>query len=302
MGLAVGRFAGQYRKGFAVGDHALQAGLRAPGGTCRFGNGAAKTHDPVLAVGLPSWREAQKLARQLNEPTILYPGGAWLARSGALGPFSLPDPELAELDTLFEAACKRRITEAERRPAQSFGMVNYGETNHINSEIDAAVAFYLQWARTGQRKWLDAALDWSLHNQNINVCQASPNPRGIGIHHSHCPSDRNNGGLTPTHAWVRGQLSRHCLTGDQRSLIVADLAGRAFDRNATAEGQLFDGGNRRGEIGSRAYGRADWALCELYGATGNPAYLDTMGRLNAYLANSLRPDGALSASHDDNGV
>jgi len=101
---------------------------------------------------------------------------------------------------------------------------------------------------------------------------------------------------------VRGQLSRHCLTGDQRSLIVADLAGRAFDRNATAEGQLFDGGNRRGGIGSRAYGRADWALCELYGATGNPAYLDTMGRLNAYLANSLRPDGALSASHDDNGV
>lgn len=302
VGVAVRRFAEQHRKGFAVSDDTLRVDLWAPGGACRFGNGAAKTHDLVLAVGLPSWREAQLLSRQLNEPTILYPGGAWLARSGALGPFSLPDPELAELDRLYEAACERRITEAERRPDRSFGMVNYGETNHINSEIDAAVAFYLQWARTGQRKWLDAALDWSLHSQDIDVCQASPNPREIGIHHNHYPSDHNNGGLTLTHTWVRGQLFRYYLTGDQRSLIVADLAGRAFDRNATAEGRLFDGGNRRSGIGSRAYGRADWALCELYEATGNPAYLDTMERLNGYLAASLRPDGALPASHDGNGV
>ncbi len=302
IGLAVRRFAEQFRKGFVVDDHALRLDLWAPGESRRFGNGAAKTHDVRLAFGMAGWKDAQQLARQVNEPTFLYPGGKWLAESGALGPFSLPDDSLADLDKFYEAACERRLSEAERRPDRSFGLVDYGETNHINSEIDAAVALYLQWARTGQRRWLDAALDWSRHSQDIDVCQASPNPREIGIHHNHYVSDHNNGGLTLTHTWIRGQLFRYYFTGDQRSLLVADLAGRAFRRNMTAEGQLFDGGNRREGIGSRAYGRADWALCELYQATGNPACLDTMTRLNAYLAASLRPDGALPASHDANGV
>lgn len=300
--LTVRRFAEQFRKGFVVDDHALRVDLWAPGESRRFGNGAAKTHDVRLAFGVPGWKDAQEMVRQLNESTILYPGGKWLAESGALGPFSLPDDSLADLDKLYEAACERRLSEAERRPDRSFGMVDYGETNHINSEIDAAVALYLQWARTGQRKWLDAALDWSRHSQDIDVCQASPNSREIGIHHNHYVSDHNNGGLTLTHTWIRGQLFRYYLTGDQRSLVVADLAGRAFRRSMTAEGQLFDGGNRRGGIGSRAYGRADWALCELYQATGNSTCLDTMARLNAHVAASLRPDGALPASHDGSGV
>jgi len=300
MTLAVRRFWQQFAKGIEVSDDAVRIELWSPmAAPRRFGRGAAKTHNILLSF---EGSDPAQLAAQFEYPPVLYPGAQWYFDSVGLGNFPIPSEKHAQIDAIFEYAVGRRITEQQRRASTSYDMVHYGDINHINSEIDAHKAFFMQWARTGDRKWLDFALDWSLHSQDIDVCHYSPNPREIGIHHSHYPSDHNNGGLTLTHTWIEGQLFRYYLTGDRRTLLAADLAGRAFSRSMLPSGQMFDGGRKGGGIGSRAYGRACWALGELYRATHNPRYLSAMRKLLSYLTAGLREDGAVPASHNGAGV
>ncbi|MBT3379785.1 MAG: hypothetical protein HN742_17485 [Lentisphaerae bacterium] len=297
--LANRRFWQQFSKAVRLDADAITVDLWAPeGGTRRFGNGAAKTHALVLDF---SGAAPADQAAAFETPVILDPGSDWYATSRGLGEMPVPSSETARMDALYEQACQRRLTERERRWKSSYGMVNFGDIGHINSEIDAHVALFLQWGRTGDRKWLDFALDWALHSQDIDVCHHSANPRQVGIHHSHYPSDHNNGGLTLTHTWIRGQLFRYYLTGDRRSLMAAEKAGRAYAVNMLATGQAFDAGRLGGGIGSRAYGRACWALAELYQTNRNPRHLKTMRQLLSYLAASLREDGAVPASHDGAG-
>ena len=298
--VAVRRFWQQFAKGIDVSDGGVRIELWSPeAGSRRFGRGAAKTHNILLSFGDG---DPSQLAAAFEYPPVLYAGAQWYFDSVGLGDFPIPSEKHAQIDAIFEYAVGRRIADQPRRADTSYDMVHYGDIGHINSEIDAPKALFMQWARTGDRKWLDFALDWSLHSQDIDVCHYSPNPREIGIHHSHYPSDHNNGGLTLTHTWIEAQLFRYYLTGDRRTLLAADLAGRAFSRSMLPSGQMFDGGRKGGGIGSRAYGRACWALGELYRATHNPRYLDAMRRLLTYLAASLREDGAVPASHDGAGV
>jgi len=299
--VAVRRFWQQFAKRLTLSDRELRVELwTSKASPRRFGRGAAKTHSVLLAFHSDDVSPGA-IAAKFEQPPTLHPGPAWYVASRAMGRFPLPSASHAEIDTLYEYALNRRLHEQQRRAHNSFGMVHYGDIGHINSEIDAHKAFFIQWARTGERKWLDFALDWALHSQDIDVCHYSPSPREIGIHHSHYAPDHNNYSLTLTHTWIEGQLYRYYLTGDRRSLLAADLAGRAFSRSMLTTGQMFDAGRKGGGIGSRAYGRACWALCELYRATRNPRYLWAMKRLNGYLIASLRPDGAVPAGHDGGG-
>jgi prenyltransferase beta subunit len=302
--VAVRRFWQQFAKGLSVSDEGFRVELWSPeAAPRRFGRGAAKTHHVLVHVaddGATPDTVARRVA-DFEHPPTLYPGAEWYLQSLGMGHFPIPSEQHATMDALYERALNRRFEEQRRRADVSYGMVHYGDINHINSEIDAYKAFFMQGGRTGERKWLDFALDATLHSQDIDVCHYSPNPREVGIHHSHYPSDHNNGGLTLTHTWIEGQLFRYYLTGDRRSLMAADLAGRAFSRSMLTSGRMFDGGKEGGGIGSRAYGRACWALCELYRATHNPRYLWAMKRLTGYLIESLRDDGAVPASHDGAG-
>ncbi|MCK5801316.1 MAG: hypothetical protein KAI66_00720 [Lentisphaeria bacterium] len=300
--VAVRRFREQFSKALAINDSSVRIELWAPGaGARRFGQGSSKTHQILFDFSADSIVRAEHVAKLLDTPAALFPGERWYATSEALGRYAIPSSQNAYFDTVYERSLQRRIDERERKEKTSYGMIAYGDIGHINSEIDAQVAFFLQWARTGERKWLDFALDWALHAQDVDVCQYSANPRQIGIHHSHYPSDHNNGGLTLTHTWIRGILFRYYLTGDRRSLENAALAANAVRRSVQADGQLFDGGTPGAGIGSRAYGRVSWALCELYRATNDPALLKLLERTNGFLARGLHADGAVGASHDGGG-
>ncbi len=296
--IGVRRFWQQFAKGLSVSNEGFRVELWSPGAPPRrFGRGAAKTHQILMSFG----DDANIAASDFEHPPTLYPGAQWYFDSLGMGHFPIPSDEHAEMDAIYEAALVRRFAEQERLAATSYDMVHYGDINHINNEIDANKAFFMQWARTGERKWLDFALDWALHSQDIDVCHYSPDAREIGIHHSHYPSDHNNGGLTLTHTWIEGQLFRYYLTGDRRSLMAADLAGQAFSRSMLTSGQMFDAGKKGAGIGSRAYGRACWALCELYRATHNPRYLWTMKRLTGFLIDGLAEDGAVGVNHAGSG-
>ena len=303
IGVAVRRFWQQFAKRLVLSDTELRIELWTPAAEPRrFGRGAAKTHEVLLAFGPESPEAFRQALPNFETPPVFHPGPPWYAQSLGMGRFPLPSDGHRDMDAIYAYALDRRISERERLASASCGMVNYGDIRHINSEIDAHKAFFLQWARTGERRWLDFGLDWALHSQDIDVCHYSPNPRETGIHHSHYPSDHNNGSLTLTHTWIEGQLLRYYLTGDRRSLLAADLAGRAFARSMDGDGRLFDAGNPSHGIGSRGYGRACWALCELFRATRNPRYLRAMEKLNGYLSRSLRDDGAVPASHGADGV
>lgn len=304
LSVAVRRFPQQFAKRLVLTDRELRLELWTPvAKPRRFGRGAAKTHDLLLgcsdgtttAAGSASWANA------FEHPPMLWAGAEWTAASGGIGSFAVPSLRNADLDGIFQWTLDYRMQERERRGATSYGMVHFGEISHINNEIDANKAFFLQWLRTGERSWLEFALDWAQHSQDIDVCHYNPNPRRIGIHQTHYNPDHNNGRISLTHSWIEGMLLRYYLTGDRRSLMTADLTGRAFVRSIHTDGRLFDAGNPSGGMGSRGYGRACWALCELYRATHNPRYTWAMKRLLTYLTAGLREDGAVPASHDGGG-
>jgi prenyltransferase beta subunit len=300
MVLCVRRFWQQFAKRLEVSDAGLRVELWTPRGKARrFGQGAAKTHELLLCWGVPDAQAAAAQAAEFESPAALWPGGRWVVDTRAMGEFPLPGAH-PDMDAIYDYALRRRMIERERGTA-SYDMVNFGDIGHINSEIDAHKAFFVQWARTGNREWVDFALDWAQHSQDMDVVHFGP-PRELGIHHMHYADDHNVGRLSLTHTWIEGQLLRYYLTGDRRSLVAADMAGRAFCRSMYPTGQMFDAGQLSFGMGSRGYGRACWALCELNRVTHNPRHVEAMRRLLGYLAASMREDGAVPGSHDAAGV
>lgn len=159
--LAVRQFANSPSRTLLLADHVATGKGTGNGGPMVFG----------LGFGLPSPWDAQRFSRRLDEPVLLHPGPVWLARSGGLGGFPLPDEDTAELESLFDPR-------------------------------DAA-ALFLQWARTGRRRWFDAALE------------------------DHSP-------------WIPGLVSRYLFTGERQALERARRLAAGGGQGSWALTDLYE--------------------------------------------------------------
>jgi hypothetical protein len=218
------------------------------GGVYTFKVGLARTHELWAALfrGEPDAAALGDFFRAAEEPLLATCEPGYVSATQALGDFPPADPEKYDgydswLSRALDAQLKRRIAERE------FGMLNYGDwygertVNWGNLEYDLAHGLFLQYLRTGDRRFFLRAEQAARHHIDVDVVHAvNPllkNPFGsppvvgdIWLHscnhtggyyeNAPLPVDRTyqmGHSQNFGHVWVGGDLEYYYLTGDRRA-------------------------------------------------------------------------------------
>lgn len=253
------------------------------GGNCggyKLRQGMTKTHEVWLGV--------DGSAPPLDRPLFAAASPRWYADSGAFGEISVADakrPVVAEYDRKVEATLDAYLANRERN--REFGQFNFGDwwgeraINWGNIEYDTQHAFFLQFARSGDRRFLLAGDEAETHNRDIDTVHDHAKPERVGRVYAHCighvgdyleksPLPGRNqgtarGGFSVSHTWCEGHMDHYFLTGDRRSFETGRLIA---DHYGTWRMQNYDFSNGRD---------AGWHLIltmAVYRATGDPFYLN----------------------------
>lgn len=231
-------------------------------GMYSFKIGVARTHElwatffggPANAEGLSAF------FRAAEEPLLAACEPLHVSETLALGDFPPADPSKydgydAWLDRALGAQLRRRLAERE------FGMLNYGDwygerqVNWGNLEYDLAHGLFLQYLRTGDRRFFLRAEQAARHHIDVDTVHAvNPhlqNPWGrapivgdIWLHacnhtggyyeNAPLPVDRTyqmGHSTNYGHVWVGGDLEYYYLTGDRRAWDVGVQIADAMAAN-----------------------------------------------------------------------
>ena len=260
-----------------------------------FKVGVAKTHE-LWVNYFPGKPDADKLSQffqAAEDPLLAVCEPAYVSQTKAAGELPPADPEKyagydAWLDRALEAHLKRRDEVRE------YGMLNYGDwygersVNWGNLEYDLAHGLFLQYLRTGDRRFYLRAEQAARHHIDVDVVHAvNPhlkNPWGdpprVGDVWLHCLN--HTGGYyddSPLpvsrtyhmghstnfgHVWVSGDLDYYYLTGDRRALEVSrEIADAMASHMPTRYGTHI-----------RALGWPMILVLDAYAATGDEKYLE----------------------------
>ena len=258
-------------------------------GVYRFREGLSKTHTVYIGQDIPS------LPLPISQAPV-----EWYCDSGAFGEIPAIKADLfadyeAKISQGFEGYLKNR------EDGREYGMLNFGDWwgerrwNWGNSEYDTAFAFFLQWARSGDRRWFEEACRAALHHRDIDTCHASADPVNLGGVYAHCIGHTGDyypdgfrqgaisrGNFSVSHTWVDGFLLHHFLTGDARSLETARLVADRYDRHYIRN---YDFTNCR---------NTGWHLIHsmaMYHATGDRFYLNGAHIIVERTLERQTPDG-----------
>ncbi len=168
------------------------------------------------------------------------------------------------------------------------GMMDYGdhllrrdelwgrEDFFANNEHDFGYTLFLQYARTGHRRFLDQALASWQHWMDVDTVHHSDNPAEVGgwrmhgAYHVLYPPGSDTS-VSTSHVWAEGPVHFYLLTGHPAAREAVQMLGDYLCRacEAAADGQ-------HSEIytsGDRSRGWPLVALCALYEAFGEERYL-----------------------------
>lgn len=269
---AVRDFAPQFPKTLQADARQCRIELYAAGAAEPFDwdQGLAKTHDLLLDFAPPA--AAGAAVEAWEQPLFAVAPPAWYCTSGAFGDLAPFDWDLfPDYETLTQASGDKSI-KSMTTGMRHWGDFYYGgpykgKNSYVNLEYDMPHNFLVQFARTGQRKYLDAARRMARHQADIDTNHHT----GWQWKHSprHTETQAEFG-----HTFTRGLLEHYFFTGERRSFEAALTLGRFFAQDIRHPRSL---GNER-QIG--------WALISLlpvYEATWDPVFFeaarDTVNRL-----------------------
>ena len=222
------------------------------------------------------------------EPLAVVVPPAWYESSGALGPMvAKHGNEYAAWDAAMERcfADHLRIKEAKRE----YGFFNWGdwhgerEINWGNNEYDLPHALFMQFARTGDRRYYHLALEGARHQADVDCVHAYPDPAYVGCNVEHSISHTGtwsekgargwsypySGGAMAYngHTWSEGMCDAWHLAGDERSMEAAQGLGEHI---------VYGMVPRFKSLGTheRSAGWSLIAILAIYRATLDPLYLD----------------------------
>ncbi len=278
-----------------------------------FRVGEAKTHDVLIHFHGPG-ETAQAIHDRftiLNRPPFAVADTAWYANSAALGPFA---PRQAGVTDAYDTMVGATLDPINRDPRslltkneqydffgwQDFGdvLLDYegdasGANGHTNLKYNFNYGMWLQYLRTGDRRWFDFAYRAGRHisDQDIlwvrfptQVHFANNSYFGHSYHsqQGHTNPNRNTGGLSVNVAYgPPGNFLQYFLTGDmwarEGALAISDSVRWRLNNNQFIIGNYnVTFGNGQGYIGSRArtYANGVWIMVDAFNATGDTTYLD----------------------------
>jgi len=257
--------------------------------------GAAKTHELWIRylAGKPDADKLREFFRAAEDPLLATCKPAYTSTTKAASEFPPADPKkYAGYDDALEHALNGHLERRDR--AREYGMLNYGDwygergVNWGNLEYDLAHGLFLQYLRTGDRRWFLRAEQAARHHIDVDVVHATnpllrnpwgPPPR-VGDVWLHCVG--HTGGYYDDaplpvsrtyqmghstnfgHVWVSGDLDYYHLTGDRRARDVAiEIADAMASHMPTQYGTHI-----------RALGWPMILVLDAYEATGDKKYLD----------------------------
>ena len=274
--------------------------------------GVAKTHR-VWAMpfdGPPQPNSLGDFFRAAEQPLLAQCTPARVTATGVLGTAPPADPRKYHgydgwLDQMFTKHLDAQQSNREN------GMLNFGDWYHVekfgggwgNQEYDTSHCFFVQYLRTGDRRYFDRARQGADHLMDVDVVHAvNRHIRGLDHHgqpqpgHIWTHSVGHTGGYYDRapleaawwyqlgmlqnrgHLWLGGLFDDYLLTGNRRALDVARMAA---DRVASEGGRYSD---HLREIG--------WPLNLLmtaWEATGDDRYLVAAHRHWHMLRDHLNP-------------
>lgn len=166
---------------------------------------------------------------------------------------------------------------------RAYGMLNFGDApdqNYTtqgrgsgmlvwsNNEYDFPHACALQYARTGERRFLDYNIAAVSHWMDVDVCHFSNDPLLVGGQWEHTARHCENGVMVCSHEWVEGLLDYYHFTGDERGLNTALSIGENVLR--LLDTPMYQ---KPGEINARETGWALRSLTALYVETGDEKWV-----------------------------
>jgi hypothetical protein len=249
-------------------------------GGYKLRQGMTKTHEV--------WLGLDGSAPPLDRPLFAAAPPKWYADSGAFGELTV-----ADLDRAVVSDYDKKVTETldaylkNRDRNREFGQFNFGDwwgeriINWGNIEYDTQHAFFLQFARSGDRRFLQAGEEAETHNRDVDTVHYHAKADRVGGVYAHCighvgdylaksPLPGKNqgtarGSFTVSHTWCEGHMEHYFLTGDRRSL---ETARKIADHFGTQRMVNYDFSNCRD---------SGWHLIltmAVYRATGDPFYLN----------------------------
>jgi len=265
------------------------------GGVHTFKVGVARTHElwAVCYAGAPDVAKLAHLFQATEEPLVATPDPKGSCASKALGEFPPADPSKylgydAWLDRALEAHLRIRQQKRE------YGMLNYGDwygerrVNWGNIEYDLAHGLFVQYLRTGDRRFYLRAEQAARHHMDVDVVHATnpllKNPWGpppqvgeIWLHSMNHTGGYYDDKRLPVertyqmghstnfgHVWVSGDLDYYYLTGDRSAREVAVQMADAMARHCPT-----DYGTH-----IRSLGWPMILLLSAFDATGDKKYLE----------------------------
>jgi len=226
--------------------------------------GLSKTHELLLSAGAEGPRRQLELTA-FQQPRFGVAPADWYCASrglGVLAPYSLS--RYPQYETEVEAAADLMVRE---RP---YGMRHFGDNyfggpyKGINSfqdlEYDVSYNFFMQFARTGARKYLDTGIVQARHGGDIDM----KHDAGPQWKHSprHTTTEAELG-----HVFLRGLVASTWLTGDPEGLENAKILGDWLIKVVS---------NPRSQGNERQIGWSLYALTGIYEATWDDRYLQAM--------------------------
>ena len=236
-------------------------------------------------------------------PIVAVVDRDWYAKTGAVPGVTLKsDKRFDSWDAKRIAGFREHMISKEKQ--REYGFLNYGDwygergCNWGNNEYDTAKSLFATFARTGHRDMQRLAIATALHQADVDVVHAYPDPYYVGGQGNHTiahtgfygqkpsasvPNGRRGTWSTPYnwavaatngHTWVGGVLDAWRYAGSARSLDAAFAQGEHITWCMSPNFQ---------KLGSheRSAGWSLTAICMLAESTNDPEYLEAAKRIVA---------------------
>ncbi len=260
-------------------------------GVFTFKIGAARTHELWVTFfsGAANAEKLTQFFRMAEDPLLATCSPQYVSSTKALGEFPPADPtKYFGYDSWMDRALKTHLETRDRK--RYYGMLNYGDwwgergVNWGNLEYDLMYCMFIQYLRTGDRRFFLRGEQASRHHVDVDVIHASdpklkraPRVGEIWAHsvghtggyYYDAPLPASNTyqrgwNQNLGHVWIGGDLINYYLTGDRQARDVALMAADTMVAQCpTPYGDHI-----------RAIGWPMILVLAAYEATGDKKYLD----------------------------
>lgn len=288
--VAVRDFWQQFPKSIEVSeDGTVKVGLwpKDAGPLTKFFRARAKTHEVMYAFYKGGGETARRRAvADLNQPLVATTPSKWVVESKVFG--NLPDYGVPLLESMM--ARNLAVLLKQREANNEYGMFNYGDWNFFmggtahkwgNLQYDTAYTLFVQFARSGDRSFFDAAEAAIKHAMDVDIEHFRPEmPNWEGANYAYGegnPDHIFNPGLW--HIYTEGFISHYVMTGDRRGLEVAQ---KIADWCCHIADNYADQGTHRGYLRKaeeRETALPLMALAAVYSVRRDERYLRAMKKL-----------------------